>query len=218
MRNAGRDLWTDLQRFDLEGRDHGARRFATGDHEAADTGLRQTGGNAGNRMLDHAAGLFAAELCLHGRDLLGRRTGIDQGRAGCQLLLRPGQQAGNRRLGRGGQGFRIDGTWAWSDQAFSIHLVSEADRGPGEPSDNAFVPLTVVLVDSNTGRVAALSMVTMSPRFARTFRGLIDKQRASPFDPEAHKRTIAALYTKYRTSKDLADAALLQERAGSNLV
>lgn len=109
--------------------------------------------------------------------------------------------------------FRIDGTWAWSDQAFSIHLVSEADRGPGEPSDNAFVPLTVVLVDSNTGRVAALRMVTMSPRFASTFRGLIDKQRANPFDPEAHKRTIAALYTKYRTSKDLADAALLQERA-----
>jgi len=80
------------------------------------------------------------------------------------------------------------------------------------------VPLTVVLVDSNTGRVAALRMVTMSPRFASTFRGFIDKQRARPFDPETHKRTIAALYTKYRTSKDLADAALLQERAGSNIV
>jgi hypothetical protein len=114
--------------------------------------------------------------------------------------------------------FRIDGTWAWSDQAFSIHLVSEADRGPGEPSDNAFVPLTVVLVDSNTGRVAALRMVTMSPRFANMFNGFIDRQRATPFDPETHKRTIAALYTKYRHSKALAAAALIRERAGSNIV
>ncbi len=114
--------------------------------------------------------------------------------------------------------FRIAGTWAWSDQAFSIHLVSEKDRGPGEPTENKFVPLTVVLVDSNTGRVAALRLVTMSPRFTKTFHDLIDRQRASPFDPETHRKTIAALYAKYRNSKTLAAAALIRERAGSNIV
>ena len=58
----------------------------------------------------------------------------------------------------------------------------------------------------------------MSPRFANTFHGLIDRQRATPFDPEAHKRTIAALYAKYRNSKALAAVALIRERAGSNIV
>lgn len=80
------------------------------------------------------------------------------------------------------------------------------------------MPLTVVLVDSNTGRVAALRLVTMSPRFTKAFHDLIDRQRASPFDSEAHKRTIAALYAKYRNSKTLAAAALIRERAGSNIV
>jgi hypothetical protein len=50
------------------------------------------------------------------------------------------------------------------------------------------------------------------------FNGFIDRQRDTPFDPETHKRTIAALYAKYRNSKSLAAAALIRERAGSNIV
>lgn len=114
--------------------------------------------------------------------------------------------------------FRIEGTWAWSDQAFSIHLVGEEDRGPGERSGMFFVPLSLVLVDSNTGRVAALRVVTLSPRFAKALQSFIERQRVAPFSREAHNATIQAVYAKHPNSKALAAAAIFRERAGSNLV
>lgn len=114
--------------------------------------------------------------------------------------------------------FKIEGSWAWSDQAFSIHLVDPNDRGPGDASGEHFVPLSVVLVDADTGLVRALRMVTMSPRFATAFQGFIDRQRALPFSRDEHTKAIAAVYSKYRNSKALAAAALYRERAGSNVV
>ena len=114
--------------------------------------------------------------------------------------------------------FKIQGTWEWSDQAFTIHLVPEANQGRGDTSERHFVPLTVVLVDSDTGKVAALRLVTMSPRFASTFQRYMDRQRSAPFSREEHNRAIKQIYARYPNSKDLAAAAQLRERAGSNLV
>lgn len=113
--------------------------------------------------------------------------------------------------------FRIAGSWAWSDQAFSIHLVPEEDRGPGEASGNRFVPLSMVLVDASTGRVAALRVVTMSPRFATAFQKYMDQQRALPFTRLDHDDAIASVYATYPNSKALAAAAIIRERAGSSL-
>ena len=113
--------------------------------------------------------------------------------------------------------FKIQGSWEWSDQAFSIHLVPAEDRGPGDASDKHFVPLSVVLVDADTGLVRALRVVTMSPRFVVAFQRFIAVQKAAPFSRAEHEAAIGSVYARYTASKDLAAAAMYRERAGSNL-
>ena len=112
--------------------------------------------------------------------------------------------------------FRIEGAWGWSDQPFSVRLVHEEDQGPGDPIGNHYVLLSVVLVNSRTGRVCALRQVTMSPTFAQAFHKLIENQRTAPFSMEAHCQAIKSVYSTLPTSDIMAAAALHVERAGQS--
>ena len=74
--------------------------------------------------------------------------------------------------------FRIEGFMDWSDQAISIRLVAEADQELPPLPDGARIPLTLVLVEADNGNVAAMRMVTYSPRFSRLI-GMRVKPRPS---------------------------------------
>lgn len=114
--------------------------------------------------------------------------------------------------------FRIEGSWDWSDQAFTIHRVHPANRKLDPAPGRYFSPLTVALVNSATGVVEAMRMVTMSPRFGRAFQTYMARQLEAPYSAETHEATIRELYAKYPHSKHIAAAALHRERAGSNVV
>lgn len=114
--------------------------------------------------------------------------------------------------------FRIEGSWAWSDQALSIHRVHPADRKLDSTPGEFFAPLSMVLVNAATGVVEAMRMVTMSPRFVRAFQTYMARQLEAPYSAEEHEAAIRAVYAKYPNSKQIAAAALHRERAGSNVV
>lgn len=114
--------------------------------------------------------------------------------------------------------FRIEGFMEWSDQAFSIRLVGEADRGLPRIEDNERLLLTLVLVDADTGLVSAMRMVTYSPHFSRLFVRKLQAQLDAPvFDRSEHFATVEEIYKQFPTSKAMAKAALVIERAGSRL-
>lgn len=113
--------------------------------------------------------------------------------------------------------FQIEGLYAWSDQAFSMGLVAQEDRHlePYLPGQHQL--LSLVLVDAETGRVVGLRTVTWSaPASAVLHRELL-AQCARAFDRIEHENIVAQVYAQYPTSRDLAQAAVLLERAGRSV-
>jgi hypothetical protein len=111
--------------------------------------------------------------------------------------------------------FRIERLMDWSDQGFSIRLLSEAEQFIPPMSDDGRIPLNLVLVDADTGLVSALRMVTYSPHFTRLFYRAIQRQKDAEFDHQRHADTVAAIYKRYPNSKDLVRSAVVVERAGA---
>lgn len=115
--------------------------------------------------------------------------------------------------------FRIDGIMEWSDQAYSIRLVEAAeDRElPPHPPGTHQV-LSLVLVEAETGIVRGIRVVTWSSHASAVLDRLLREQLEDPeWSPDRHARLVHEVYAKCPTSKHLVKAALLTERAGSNL-
>jgi len=72
---------------------------------------------------------------------------------------------------------------AWSDTAFSIHLVPEAERFlplmPSTPQGRTFI--TIFLVDGATGILKVMRAVSFSPEFTQALHGLIREQATQPY-------------------------------------
>lgn len=115
--------------------------------------------------------------------------------------------------------FRIEGFLDWSDQAYNIRLVEHAeDRElPTHPPGTHQV-LSLVLVEAETGLVRAMRVVTWSKHASAVLDRLLREQLEDPaWSPEGHARRVHEVYAKCPSSKDLVKAALLTEKAGSNL-
>lgn len=115
--------------------------------------------------------------------------------------------------------FRIEGFLDWSDQAYNIRLVEAAeDRElPPHPVGTHQV-LSLVLVEAETGIVRGLRVVTWSKHASAVLDRLLREQLEDPaWSPERHAQRVHEIYAKFPRSKDLVRAALLTEKAGSNL-
>jgi hypothetical protein len=111
--------------------------------------------------------------------------------------------------------FKIAGIMDWSDQAYTIQLVEdEEDRTLPLHIPGTHQVLSIVLVESETGVVQGIRVVTWSKRASALIDRLLRQQLNSPFSRETHAALVAQVYSEYPTSKQLARAALLIERAG----
>ena len=113
--------------------------------------------------------------------------------------------------------FKIDGLYGWSDQAFSMGLVNEAEREVGPHVAGEYQLLNLVLVEAETGLVAGLRLVTWSSHASSVLHTALLAQMSAPFDPGRHQEVVANVYAQYPRSIDLAGAANLRERAGITL-
>ena len=111
--------------------------------------------------------------------------------------------------------FKLEGVMAWSDQAFSIHLVHQANQEIPAVETGKRIGLSLVLVDANNGLVSALRFVTLSPHYSQVFYRELRRQAAEPFNIDNHNRSINLVYKTHPESRSLARAALFIERPGA---
>ena len=99
--------------------------------------------------------------------------------------------------------FRI-GDLPWSDAPYHPHREKADGRDPGVPgTDDESVLCFVVLVDADTGIIAAMRMVSWPAEFAGAVRRSVQRLMAAPYSKAATDATLKALYDRY-TSEQLA--------------
>jgi hypothetical protein len=110
--------------------------------------------------------------------------------------------------------FKIQGFYDWSDQAFSLRLVSPEDRElpPHEPGK--YQLLTLVLVDADAGLVRGIRVVSWSAHASAVLHRAMSDQLAAPFDRARFEQSVKDIYAHYPTSQALVAAAHLTEKAG----
>jgi hypothetical protein len=105
----------------------------------------------------------------------------------------------------------------WSDAPYSWYLVPEDQRGLPEPAGmpEPHDTMQIVLVDSLTGIIKALRMVSFSPAFTVAIRSALRDQAERPWPGGAeYDRQLAAVYQRY-TSEQLLARAVARTTGGA---
>lgn len=72
----------------------------------------------------------------------------------------------------------------------------------------------MVLLDSHTGIVKAMRVITYSTHMSQLFQRLLMRQLQNGMSPEQHAQSVKDTYSLYPHSRDMVKAALCTERAG----
>lgn len=93
----------------------------------------------------------------------------------------------------------------WSDAPYSWWMVPEDQRQlPSELDGVKEQPLLqIVLVESLTGIVRALRVVSLQPQFAKALHGAIRQQTELPFEQGPFDAALKATYSQFRTTDAL---------------
>jgi hypothetical protein len=106
--------------------------------------------------------------------------------------------------------FKIEEFLDWSDLAFTIHLA-----GDEKIDDNAgYLPFNLVLVESETGIIKGLRLVTVTPAFRSALARITQQQSKEPFDTIDYYKKFGALYGRYPSAASMLKKAAIIERGG----
>lgn len=107
--------------------------------------------------------------------------------------------------------YKIEHVCEWSDVAFNVHLVPEAERElPNEPpGDRARFRLT--LVDANDGIIRAKRIVSLDKVMTQALRLVMSEQAQSGFDRAAYDAAVRAAHARFPDSDAMIQAAEFQE-------
>jgi hypothetical protein len=92
------------------------------------------------------------------------------------------------------------GEMPWNDSSYSVWLVAEEERRLPEISDHLHALLRVVMVDTDTGLVAALRALTFSAEFTKALHKAIHVQASVPWDKARHEEIIRDVYARFTTN------------------
>ncbi len=109
--------------------------------------------------------------------------------------------------------YKIESVCEWSDVAFNIHLVPEAERElpKEEPGDRARLRLT--LVDAEDGVIRAKRIVSLDKVMTQALKHTMAEQAAAPFNRLVYEGTVQEVYGRYADSDALAAVAEVLEPA-----
>lgn len=109
--------------------------------------------------------------------------------------------------------YKIQDVCEWSDVAFNVHLVPEAERQlPDEtPGDRARLKLT--LVDAETGVIRAKRIVSLDKVMTQAVKHLMAEQAAAPFNRLIYDAALQEVHGRYADSDALARVAEVVESA-----
>lgn len=107
--------------------------------------------------------------------------------------------------------YKIQNVCEWSDVAFNIHLVPEAERElpREEPGDRGRLRMT--LVDAEDGVVRAKRIVSLDKVMTQALRHCMAEQDASPFNRLVYDGAVQEVFGRYADSDALAAVAEVVE-------
>jgi len=109
--------------------------------------------------------------------------------------------------------YKIKDVCEWSDVAFNIHMVPEAQRElPNEePGDRA--RLRMVLVDAEDGVIRAKRIVSLDKVMTQAIKHTMADQAAASFNRIIYEAAVQEVYGRYADSDALASVAEVLEPA-----
>ena len=109
--------------------------------------------------------------------------------------------------------YKIKDVCEWSDVAFNIHLVPEAQRElPNEtPGDRA--RFRMILVDAEDGVIRAKRIVSLDKVMTQAIRHTMHDQNSSAFNRIIYEAAVQEVYGRYADSDALASVAEVVEPA-----
>ncbi len=107
--------------------------------------------------------------------------------------------------------YKIKDVCEWSDVAFNIHMVPEAQRElPNEePGDRA--RLRMVLVDAEDGVIRAKRIVSLDKVMTQAIKHTMADQAAASFNRIIYEAAVQEVYGRYADSDALASVAEVLE-------
>lgn len=94
------------------------------------------------------------------------------------------------------------GQQPWSDCPY--HAGRDPQAGlPADLDDDKHLLVQVLLVDADTGLIAAMRQLTWPPQFTRKVAGTVDRMLATPYNEAAHDAALDTLYARYPHTESL---------------
>lgn len=107
--------------------------------------------------------------------------------------------------------YKIAGVCEWSDAAFNVHLIPEAERElPDEPAGER-ARLRLVLVDAGDGVIRAKRLVSLDKVMTQALRHVMTEQARAPFDRAEYDAAVRAAHARFPDSDAMVLAAEFQE-------
>lgn len=102
----------------------------------------------------------------------------------------------------------------WSEMPYTIWRVHEDDRiVPAEPDPKVHAAITIFLVQAETGRIAAMRFLTISPVMTTALLMAIRYQASRPFNQAYYDARLAELRQRYPTPDAfVADTTMVRIR------
>lgn len=109
--------------------------------------------------------------------------------------------------------YKIEAVCEWSDVAFNVHLIPEAERElPGEAAGDR-ARFRLILVDAGDGIIRAKRLVSLDKVMTQALRMTMQAQAAAPFDRAAYDAAVRAAHARFPDSDAMVQAAEFQEAA-----
>ncbi|NWG87322.1 MAG: hypothetical protein HXY26_07430 [Hydrogenophilaceae bacterium] len=107
--------------------------------------------------------------------------------------------------------YKIQNVCEWSDLAFNVHLVPEAERQlPAEPAGERG-RLRITLVNADDGIVMAKRLVSLDKVMTQALRQAMRDQAAQPFNRLLYDAAVQEVHARFQDSDAMALAAEVVE-------
>lgn len=92
------------------------------------------------------------------------------------------------------------GNLNWIDAPYNPHLSKSLTKFD-IPGEGQGLGLTLILVDTRTGKIENMRLLGLSERFSRRLLGSVMEQKMKPFDQSAYDESIVRIYSAYSTNQ-----------------
>lgn len=109
--------------------------------------------------------------------------------------------------------YKIANVCEWSDVAFNVHLVPEAERELPREETGDRARLRLTLVDADDGVIRAKRIVSLDKVMTQALKHAMAEQAASPFNRLIYDAAVQEVYGRYGDGDALAAVAEVVEPA-----